>query len=139
MKTSTLLMVLTAVLTIGISTAARAEDQMKGGPHTVHLLSQLKTQDDVDALKPGDTIAMACGKCKTVSVSLVAQDSKYKTKMLPGEKHLCPGCSGTIEVVGVGKGKHSVIKHVCSNCGDSSAFCCATKPGSAPTEGMGKN
>jgi hypothetical protein len=58
--------------------------------------------------------------------------------MTVGEKHLCPGCSSTIEVVGVQKGAHTELKHVCKACGDDSAFCCATKPGAGATHGMEK-
>jgi hypothetical protein len=96
------------------------------------------TQQDADAVKPGDSIAMVCGKCKTVSVSLVTQDTKSKTKIIPGEKHLCAGCGSTITVVGTKAHNKQVIKHVCKACGDESAFCCATKPGDS-TKGMEKH
>jgi hypothetical protein len=56
--------------------------------------------------------------------------------MTVGEKHLCPGCSSTITVTGVGKGAHSEVKHVCEKGGSDSAFCCATRSGSSPTKGM---
>jgi transcription elongation factor Elf1 len=52
--------------------------------------------------------------------------------------HACPGCNSTITVTGHGKGKEMVLKHSCGACGDDSAFCCATKPGSGATKGMEK-
>ena len=52
--------------------------------------------------------------------------------------HACAGCKSTIEVVGVQKGAHTELKHSCKACGDDSAFCCATKPGSGSTKGMEK-
>ncbi len=136
------------ILIIGVAIAAlawlpaRAQETnapmkpMKGGEHLL-MLNHIKTQAQVDQLKPDDAIAMVCPKCKTVSVEFVNKDSKgHVTTMTPGEEHLCPGCSGTMTVVGVGKGASMHFKHVCSMCGSDSAFCCATTTNSAPTEGM---
>lgn len=117
--------------------SASAAEQVKGGERQLNLLG-IKTQAQAEALKPGDAIAMICTKCKSVTVTYVTQDSKWKTRMIPGEKHRCPGCNSTIEVVGAGKGKHDELKHVCKACGDDSAFCCATKPGAGATKGMEK-
>ena len=52
--------------------------------------------------------------------------------MTVGEKSMCHGCDGTVEVVATGKGagKDAEVKHVCSKCGDDAMFCSATKPGS---------
>jgi uncharacterized coiled-coil protein SlyX len=52
--------------------------------------------------------------------------------------HACAGCKSTLTVVGVQKGAHTELKHSCGACGDDSAFCCATKPGSGATKGMDK-
>jgi hypothetical protein len=52
--------------------------------------------------------------------------------------HACAGCNSTLTVVGVQKAAHLELKHTCKACGDDSAFCCATKPGSAATKGMEK-
>jgi len=117
----------------------RAQDQMKPmkGAEHMRMLSAIDTPAQAEALKPGDEIAMVCPQCKTVSMTFVTKDSKNRvTVMTPGEKHLCPGCKGVMEVVGAGKGKHDVLKHVCSMCGSGSAFCCATTTNSAPTTGM---
>jgi hypothetical protein len=114
----------------------RAAEQKKGAQY---LLKQITTPAEADALKPGDTMAMVCAKCKSVVVHNVTTEKGHVKTMTVGEKHLCPGCDSTIEVVGTGKGKHDVVKHVCGKCGDDSAFCCATKPGSGPTKGMEKN
>ena len=111
---------------------------MKGGEHLMMLNQPITTQAQVDALKPGDSIAMVCTKCKTVTTEFVTKTSKGNiTTVTPGEKHLCPGCGSTMTVVGVGKGASTQIKHVCAMCGSDSAFCCATSTNSAPTTGMG--
>lgn len=113
-----------------------ADIGVKGRPP--YVWAPVATKADADAVKPGDSIAMVCAKCKTLSITLVTQDTKTKTKLIPGEKHLCTGCNSTIEIVGSKANNKEVIKHVCKACGDDSAFCCVTKPGSGATEGMGK-
>jgi hypothetical protein len=123
-----------AVLT-WLPVGAAAADQMKGGEHMLHLQG-IKTKAEAEALKPGDTIAMVCSKCKSVMIHNVTTEKGHIQVMTVGEKHLCPGCSSTIKVVGVGHGAKNEVKHVCEKCGEDSVFCCATKPGSAPTEGM---
>lgn len=118
-----------------VPAAAHAADQMKGAQH---LMKQITTQADAEALQPGDSIAMVCTKCKSVMVHNVTAEKGHIEVMTVGEKHLCPTCGSTITVVGAGKGKHDVVNHVCEKCGSDSVFCCATKPGSARTEGMEK-
>ena len=97
----------------------------------------IKTKAEADALKPGDTIAMVCAKCKSVMVHNVTTEKGHVKVMTIGEKHLCPGCSTYIKVVGAGKlGAKDEVRHVCEKCGDESVFCCATGPGSGTTKGM---
>ena len=110
---------------------------MKGGEHLV-MLTHISNTNEAEALKPGDTIAMVCTKCKSVMMHNVTTEKGHIQVMTVGEKHLCPGCGSTIATVGFGKGKHNEVKHVCDKCGDNSVFCCATKPGSNPTAGMGE-
>lgn len=117
-------------------TSASAQ-QMKGAEHLLH--SNAKTKADAEALKPGDSIAMACTKCKSVMTHNVTTEKGHIKVMTIGEKHMCPGCKSTITVVGVGKGAKDEVKHVCEACGDDSVFCCATKPGSGATKGMKKD
>ena len=117
--------------------AARAAEQMKGGPHMLHLMG-IKTEAEAEALKPGDEIAMVCTKCKSAMIHKVQTEKGHIKVMTVGEKHTCPGCNSTITVVGTGKGKHDEVKHTCEKCGDDSIFCCATKPGSGATKGMEK-
>ena len=123
---------------------ARAADEtakpmrpMKGAE--MMMMKPINTQADAEALKPGDSIAMACSMCKSVMVHNVSTDKGHIKVMTVGEKHLCPGCNSMITVVGVGKGKHDGVKHTCEKCGGESVFCCATKPGSGATKGMEKN
>ncbi len=101
----------------GAPVTARAAEQMKpmkGGEHLL-MLQEIQTKQQVDALKTDDTIAMVCAKCKTVWVTRVKQGVK-------GAQILS---------------EHGQ-KHSCKACGDDSAFCCATKPGTGATKGMEK-
>jgi hypothetical protein len=116
---------------------ACAEVELKGYERSLQMRG-LNTRAQAEALKPGDTIAMACAKCKSVVVQIVTIEKGHIRHVTPGEKHLCPGCNSYIKVVGVGKESKNELRHVCDKCGDSSAFCCATKPGEAATKGMEK-
>jgi predicted RNA-binding Zn-ribbon protein involved in translation (DUF1610 family) len=117
---------------------ANAQDKMppmKGGEHMM-MLQQIKTPAQAAELKPNDSVAMVCPMCKSVMVQHVSTGKGSVKFMEVGEKHLCPGCQGTITIVGTGKRATDEVTHVCSKCGSESAFCCATKPGSGATKGM---
>lgn len=114
-----------------------AGPELKGYQRSLQLRS-LNTKAQAEALKPDDAIAMICAKCKSVTVEYVTLEKGHIRHVTPGEKHLCPGCNSSIQVVGSGKQAVTEVKHVCDSCGDSSAFCCATKPGEGKTKGMEK-
>lgn len=119
--------------------AARAAQHDQGVQDMVHM-QHIMTQAQAEALKPGDTMAMACSKCKTVMVRTVAAGKAHVKMMTVGEKDTCDVCGGTVTVVatGKGKGKDAEVKHVCSKCGDDAMFCSATKPGGGAMKGMVK-
>ena len=103
-------------------------------------MEHITTQAQAEALKPGDSMSMACSKCKDVMVQKVTTDNAHVKMMTVGEKSKCSSCDGTVEVVATGKGagKNAEVKHVCSKCGDDAMFCSATKPGSGSMKDMGK-
>ena len=117
--------------------AARAAEQ-ENRAHDMLQMQQIKTQAEAEALKPGDSIAMVCSKCKSVMVMTVTTGMEHIKMMTVGEKHTCDACKGSVEVVGTGKGegKNQEVTHVCSKCGDDAMFCSATKPGSGSMKGM---
>lgn len=137
------------VLALAFTASAAAETKpmkpMKGGEHQLMLLQGVNTKQEADALKADDSIAMVCAKCKTVWVSRVKQGVKGAQLLMEGGQpkeligtHACAGCNSTITVTGHTKGDITELKHSCKACGDDSAFCCATKPGSSATKGMEK-
>ena len=103
-------------------------------------MQHIMTQAQAEALKPGDSMAMACSKCKNVMVRTVSADKSHVKMMTVGEKDMCDVCRGTVTVVatGKGKGKDAEVKHVCSKCGDDAMFCSATKPGGGSMKDMEK-
>lgn len=131
-------------MAVSMPVTARAQDAdapMKGGERLL-MLNHITTIKEANAVKPNDTFAMVCGKCKTVYVTRVKQGTKG-AQLLMGDAptellgtHACAGCKGTWTVTGVGKGATSELKHSCSACGDDSGFCCATTPNAKPTKGM---
>jgi hypothetical protein len=122
-----------------LSVAARAADDKKEMQHPMGM-KHIKTQAEAEALKPADSIAMVCSKCKYVMVHTVTTDKSHIKMMTIGDKHKCDDCGGNVEVVGTGKGKgkNEEVKHVCSHCGDDAMFVCATKPGSGAMKDMKK-
>lgn len=94
------------------------------------------TTDELDLTK-GDTVAMACTKCKTVLYQDVTRPRNRFFRTLE-HRHYCPGCKSTITVNWTGLKTNQEIKHTCEACGNDSVFCCATKRASSVTEGMEK-
>jgi hypothetical protein len=129
-------LVVALALAVWLPGAAPAAEQMKGAEHLVHL-QHITTQAQAEALKPGDSMAMTCTKCKDVMVQKVTTDKAHVKMMTVGEKLKC-SCGGNVEVVATGKGngKDAEVKHVCSKCGDDAMFCTATKPGSGAMKDM---
>ena len=127
-------------LTAGVATSAETKTA-RGGASDLLNLKPITTRAEAEALKPGDTIAMACTKCKSIMVHNVTKERGQGAAkvMIVGEKHLCPGCNTYIETVGRGKGAKDEIRHVCEKCGDESVFCCASKPGGGGTKGMDRD
>ena len=131
----------------GCATNTSTADQMrpmKGGEHLL-MLQGINTQAEAEALKPDDSIAMVCVKCKTVWTSRVQQGTKGAQLLMANGQpteligtHACAGCGGKWTITGVGKGATTELKHSCTACGDGSGFCCATKPGAGATKGMEK-
>jgi len=128
-----------AALTLGLGKhgTAGAAEELKGYERSLQMRG-INTRAQAEALKPGDSIAMVCVKCKSVAVEYVTIEKGHIKHVMPGMKHLCPGCNSYITVVGNGKDATRKVTHTCGSCGDASAFCCATKPGEATTKGMEK-
>jgi RNase P subunit RPR2 len=129
---------LAVALAVGVAwpLSVQAADQVKGAERL--MMKPIKTAEDVAKLQPGDMIAMACPKCKTITVTYIETTKGHIKEEKATQKHLCPGCETTIKTEGQGKLAKDVVVHVCKTCGSEDAFCCTMKKGSGPTKGMEK-
>ena len=125
-----------AAITTLTSTSLASEFKTKGGASDLMKLKAIKTDKDLATLKEGDSIVMACPKCKTVYVTKITKENKPgQTSTTAAAVHGCPGCDNKISTAGHGKNAKDVVTHVCRNCGSEDAFCCVLKAG-VPTKGM---
>lgn len=82
---------LAVVLAVWCSVAVKAADEKHDAhqdSHAAHM-NHITTQAAAEALKPGDSMAMACGKCKHVMVQQVTKDNSHVKLMTIGQKHTC--------------------------------------------------
>ena len=133
MKTS-VLTTLPKLLALELLGASAALDQAGPGPQFWNRAKPVTTTQEAAAIKPGDTMVMVCGKCKTVAIteftSGLPNGKGTPRWMQIGTRHECESCGGTITVV---KGKTTdSMQHNCSKCGEGAAFCC-----SAPAKDAG--
>lgn len=116
--------------------ANSAAAQEKGGERMMKLL-RLNTTADVQKVEAGDTIVMACPKCKDTWVKVLQPMGKGGRRETANiQRHECPGCHTKIVTEGVGKQAKSVVKHTCKQCGSEDVSCCVMKKGAGPTPGM---
>ena len=120
--------------------AARADEPMKPmkpmkGAEML-MMKPITSPADVTGLKPGDMVAMACPKCKTIMVTHVNTEKGHIKTTMAAPQDVCPGCEQKFTLAGEGKDKHNVVTHVCKKCGSTDAFCCVMRKDSTATEGM---
>ncbi len=127
--------VVATVLAAAFVTMAPSQALAQRGTEHSMQSHPIKTSQDIDALKPGDLVAMSCPKCKDVTFSYVDTGRGANNPAKTGTKHTCPACKTTIETTGSGKAASDAVKHVCSKCGSDMAYCCAVKKGDL-TKGM---
>lgn len=91
----------------------------------------LKTFGDVEKIKAGDVVVMACPKCETITETRIQDPHKgagsKETKLAV---HGCPGCGVKWETEGHGKAKTDKMVHVCSHCGSKGVVCAVKKASS---------
>lgn len=109
------------------------------GAEMLTKLNRITTTQDIDAVKPGDTVVMSCPKCKDTWVTIVQAPGKggrKESKLV--QQHQCPGCESKVVIEGQGHQAKTKVVHVCKQCGSEDAFCCVMKKGGAATKGMAK-
>jgi predicted RNA-binding Zn-ribbon protein involved in translation (DUF1610 family) len=129
MKSSTL--IACGVLAAIVSVAGVSEAQEKGAERLLKL-QRLDTVADIQKVQPGDTVVMSCPKCKDTWVKVVQPPGKGgRVETASVVQHQCPSCGAKIETTGVGKQATTQVKHVCTHCGSTEAFCSVMKKGVA--------
>ena len=84
------------------------------------------SKDQAEKLEKGTKLAFACTSCKTVRP--IKEKKTFLSWFAPDQTHGCSGCGGKITVVsrpGAKSGPRTVNTHVCTKCGDKSAYACA--------------
>jgi hypothetical protein len=127
MKTHTQLLIAVIFAAFITTTYAGPSNWPSGYP------TRVSTKDTVmKCCLPGEKVALACKDCKTVDAKKGEDKKNILAWFKPDSTHGCSGCGGkiTVKQVGADKGaKVAEYKHVCSKCGENSAFTCATHKG----------
>ena len=90
--------------------------------------SRIDGKVQAEKLEKGTKMAFACTSCKTVKP--IDEKMTFLSWFAPDQKHDCPGCGGKVTVMQHGAGNggnvgHTEYTHVCTKCGDKSAYTCA--------------
>jgi len=134
-------LIITSALALGLtfSLNLNAQDYSKSSKEwNRNAFKKVETHKDMDVLPKDSQIAMACSKCKSMTMITkkeLGTKPGHGTTQEVTSVDKCPGCGGKITTKSTGKESHYV--HTCSECGDDSAYCCATTPGEK-SEGMQK-
>ncbi|MHB1307624.1 MAG: hypothetical protein ACYDC1_03095 [Limisphaerales bacterium] len=127
--------VILAVAALGL--LANPVGAQEKGAQQLMKLNRLNTVAEVQKVEAGDTIVMACPKCRDTWAMVVQPMGKGgRSETAAVQRHACPGCESKLATEGVGKQARQVVKHICKQCGSKNAFCCVIKKGSGPTPGM---
>ena len=99
-------------------------------PPDWHRNTTVASADDANAVKPSNTIVMACSACKTVAITerRVVPGAKAGTALFNiGSKHECTMCGGAITTV---NGQTTgTMQGNCKLCASVAAPCCAPSAG----------
>ena len=99
------------------------------GPGPQDFPVRVKTKKEAEACCiPGNKVALACKDCKTLDAKSGEEKKSILAWFAPDEKHDCSGCSGKITVKKAGGDKGATVgefTHVCTKCGENSAYTCA--------------
>ena len=69
----------------------------------------LQTREQTAKVVQGETVAMVCGKCKTVVLSKVDKKKGFLGWFQAGTKHECPGCGGTFSMKDLPAGQRGQV------------------------------
>ncbi len=102
------------------------------GPGPQDFPHRLQSRAEAEKVEAGTKVALACKDCKNLDVKTADEKRSFLNWFKPDEKHDCGGCGGkmTVKTPGSGKaGSTAEYTHVCTKCGDDSAYTCAAHKG----------
>ena len=88
--------------------------------------TRIDSKTQAEKLEKGTPMAFACTSCKTVKP--IEDKKTFLSWFAPDQTHGCTGCGGKVSILSVPGGKAgsvAIYKHVCTKCGDKSAYTCA--------------
>ena len=123
MKTNTKTYLALALTAAFITTSSFAGP---GNANLTNYPTRIDSKAQAEKLEKGTPMAFACTSCKTVKP--IEEKKTFLSWFAPDQTHGCPGCGGKVTVLSVPGGKAgsvSIYKHVCTKCGEKSAYTCA--------------
>ena len=128
------LLLIAAIAALAMLPNLTMAQQVKGA----QLLMPIKTVQDFQQVEAGDTILMSCPKCKNTYATVATRSMKgiQNEEIKTVVNHLCPSCTTTIKIEGVGKNAVNKVVHTCNTCGSTEMTCCLMKKNGGPTTGM---
>jgi rubredoxin len=96
------------VIVLAIAFAGFAPKSAQAGPdRSIQVFHPVKTQEEVQAIKPGTKVAVTCPDCKAVIVKKVNKDKSNLTHFD------CPVCKHSFELVPSPTAKTQIPKLLC--------------------------
>lgn len=87
---------------------------------------RIRTRAQAEKLENGSLVALACVKCQNLNVAAVDEKKRFLSWFSPYEKHSCARCGG--KLIQRPRSTAGIVEmvHTCTECGDNSAFTCAS-------------
>jgi len=98
------------------------------GPGPQDIPNRLRNREEAEKVEKGTQVALACKDCKNLDVKTADEKRGFLDWFKPEAKHDCAGCGGKMALKAPGSGKAGTTAeytHVCTKCGDDSAYACS--------------
>jgi hypothetical protein len=126
MKTNTKIYLTLAFAAAWLTTSSFASP---GNANLADYPTRIDTKAQAEKVEKGTKLAFACTSCKTVKP--IEGKKTFLSWFAPDQTHDCPGCGGKVTFMQHSAGNggavgHTEYTHVCTKCGDMSAYTCAS-------------
>jgi len=116
-------------LTILLATGLLTSVSLAGsGPQDYPV--KIKNRAQAEKLSEGTKVAFACESCRTFQPSVIDKKKSFLSFFNENDTHGCPNCGGQVTVKAlpgrnIKMANTTVYTHVCTKCGQNSAYTCA--------------